>query len=79
MGGNVRRGLRQPGLEPEEPEYAGVRCSRCLTELQKGELYGECGGRVVCAECVDEEWAELTKREKLEMLGFDTEGSKEWL
>lgn len=57
--------------EPPEPELAGVRCSRCLTELRKGELFGVCGGRVVCGECADEEWSDLTAAEKLELLGFE--------
>ena len=60
--------------EPREtlgPAITWIRCDRCLTVLQKGELYGECDGRILCSECADEEWGELSDEEKLELLGFE--------
>lgn len=63
-------------LEPPEPEAAGVTCCKCRTQLMTGELYGVLDGRVLCGQCVDEEWMELTAEEKLEILGFEVEGLK---
>lgn len=59
------------GLEPPEPEGTGAVCCRCRNELTRGELYGTCDGRTVCAGCLEEEWGELSDEERFSMLGFD--------
>lgn len=55
----------------------GPRCDRCGCALCIGDAYGLLGGETVCADCADEEWAELTGEEKLELLGFDVERVRE--
>ena len=50
----------------------GPRCSVCGAPIEYGECYGEWNGRRVCAACADDEWDELTPRERLERLGYDT-------
>lgn len=68
---------------PEEPGIARVQetgypaedvaavCTVCRQAICAGEVYGRCGGRVVCADCLAEEWAGLTDRERFEVLGYD--------
>lgn len=60
-------------MEPPEPEETGEVCYKCLTRLREGELFGVCGGKVLCGECADEEWSELSQEEKLEILGYEVE------
>lgn len=55
----------------------GLRCDRCGCELEIGDAYGTLAGETVCADCADEEWAELTGEEKLELLGFEVERVRE--
>lgn len=61
--------VREKG--PEEPEYAGVRCSVCKNELFRGEAYGADGERVLCAQCARDELMGLTDGEVLELMGFE--------
>lgn len=56
-----------------DPERVELCCHVCLNEILPGELYGRDRGRIVCADCADAEWAGLSGREKLELLGFDVE------
>ena len=51
-------------------DVAGI-CTVCRQPIYTGEVWGRCGGRVVCADCLEDEWAGLTVREKFEILGYD--------
>lgn len=60
-------------MEPEESDNGcGVFCRKCRRELEVDEVYGECEGRALCRDCIDDEWARLSVDEKFELLGYET-------
>lgn len=65
---DVTRILRTGYGEPEQKPI-GV-CKVCGEEVYPWETYGACGDDLVHAECIDDEWGELTVLEKLAILGF---------
>ena len=52
--------------------YKPLLCDTCKDVIQTGEYYGECDGRIICEDCIEDEWRELTAREKFERLGYDS-------
>jgi|GEM_PF-5662899 len=46
-------------------------CARCGQAIAPFTAYGQYDGRAVCPDCIDDEWRELTAREKFAALGFD--------
>ena len=52
--------------------YKPLLCDTCKDVIQTGEYYGECDGRLVCSDCIKDEWKELTAQEKFERLGYDS-------
>lgn len=67
---------------PEEPGIARVQavgdpaedvagiCTACGQPIYRGEVWGRCDGRWVCADCLEAEWERLTPGEKFERLGY---------
>lgn len=54
-----------------EPVAAPIGvCKVCRGDVVPWETYGAGGGDLIHADCVNEEWLQLTLREKLDMLGF---------
>ena len=47
-------------------------CDTCKDVIQTGEYYGECDGRIICSDCIEDEWKELTAQEKFVALGYDS-------
>lgn len=45
-------------------------CTQCHQPIYSGETYGVCDHRVICADCLEEEWGELTVGEKFDILGY---------
>jgi hypothetical protein len=52
--------------------YKPLLCDTCKDVIQPGEYYGECDGRLICSDCIEDEWKELTAKEKFERLGYNT-------
>ena len=52
--------------------YKPILCDRCKGVIQTGEYYGECDGRNICEECIEDEWKELSTKEKVIYLGYDS-------
>ncbi|MEG2526750.1 MAG: hypothetical protein RSA62_05975 [Oscillospiraceae bacterium] len=53
--------------------YTGTLvCDTCRNEIGT-EFYGELDGRLVCGDCVEQEFAELSAPEKIEKLGYTAE------
>jgi len=48
-------------------------CSRCDYPIEPGKHYGECNGKILCVECIDDELKELTAQEKFDKLGYNVE------
>ena len=53
--------------------YEPLICDICKDVIQIGEYYGECEGRNICEDCIEDEWKELTAKEKIICLGYDAE------
>ena len=51
--------------------YKPLLCDTCKDVIQPGETYGECDGRKVCSDCIEDEWKELTASEKFVALGYN--------
>ena len=51
--------------------YKPLLCDTCKDVIQPGEYYGECDGRLICSDCIEDEWKELTVQEKADKLGYD--------
>lgn len=51
--------------------YKTLLCDTCKDEIQPNETYGECDGRLICSDCIEDEWKELTAQEKFVALGYD--------
>ena len=51
--------------------YKPLICDTCKDEIQPNETYGECDGRLICSDCIEDEWKELTAKEKFVALGYD--------
>ena len=51
--------------------YKPLLCDTCKEVIQPGEYYGECDGRLICTDCIEDEWKELTAQEKFVALGYD--------
>ena len=48
-----------------------VQCGKCGGWIYSGEWYGiDDSGTAVCADCLDEEWSNLSTIEKIECLGM---------
>jgi len=45
-------------------------CSVCNGEIYAGEIYGTFGGKVICRDCLNAEWDELSDGEKARALGY---------
>ena len=52
--------------------YKPLLCDTCKDVIQTGEYYGECDGRIICTDCIEDEWKELTAKEKFERLGYNS-------
>jgi formylmethanofuran dehydrogenase subunit E len=52
--------------------YKPILCDTCKEAVQPGEHYGEFDGRIICTDCIEDEWKELTASEKFERLGYDS-------
>ena len=52
--------------------YKPILCDTCKEDIQPDEYYGECDGRIICTDCIEGEWKELTAKEKFERLGYDS-------
>ena len=52
--------------------YKPILCDACKEVIQPDETYGECDGRKTCSDCIEDEWKELTAREKFVALGYDS-------
>lgn len=50
--------------------YKPIICDTCKDVIQPGETYGECDGRLICTDCIEDEWKELTASEKFMHLGY---------
>ena len=58
-------------LEPKAPVVVAV-CSKCKGEIYLYEEYGEDReGKVICSDCVEDEWKNLSLAEKLDVFGYD--------
>lgn len=55
----------------EDDAPAGLECSVCGQGIMSCEAYGECDGKVICSDCINEEWEELTDEEKFESMGYN--------
>ena len=53
-------------------QHKPLLCDTCKEVIQTGEYYGECDGRITCTDCIEDEWKELTAKEKFERLGYDS-------
>lgn len=49
---------------------ATLHCSKCGGEIG-AEYYAEWDGEILCIDCVDAAWKELTAEERIEKLGYD--------
>jgi hypothetical protein len=60
----------EPPLEPPEEPIAAV-CSKCQGEIYPGEVCGEIAGRLVCIDCVEDEWNDLSDFEKIARFDYE--------
>lgn len=51
--------------------YKPLICDTCKDEISPHEIHGECDGRIICTDCIEDEWKELTAQEKFVALGYD--------
>ena len=51
--------------------YKPLICDTCKDEISSHEIYGERDGHIICTDCIEDEWKELTAKEKFERLGYD--------
>ena len=51
--------------------YKPLICDTCKDEISSHEIHGECDGRIICTDCIEDEWKELTAQEKFVALGYD--------
>lgn len=54
--------------KPNKP----ILCDTCKEVIQPGEYYGDCDGRLICSDCIEDEWKELTASEKFVALGYNS-------
>ena len=47
-------------------------CCRCGQGIYSWEDYGVRDGKRLCPDCLEEDWDELTSREKFRLLGYET-------
>jgi hypothetical protein len=68
--------MRYRFAESFEPPEAGTiaYCSRCKGEIYEGEEFGTDGMRVICSDCVGNEFGELPLWAKFQLLGLDIKG-----
>lgn len=52
--------------------YKPILCDTCTYTIRQWDDYGECDGRIICADCIEDEWKELTAQEKFVALGYDS-------
>lgn len=52
--------------------YKPLICDTCKDEISSREIHGECDGRIICTDCIEDEWKELTTSEKFVALGYDS-------
>ena len=52
--------------------YKPLLCDTCKDVIQPNEPYGECDGRLICTDCIEDEWKELTAQEKFVVLGYNS-------
>ena len=52
--------------------YKPLLCDTCQGEISSHEVYGDCDGRLICTDCIEDEWVELTAKEKFVALGYDS-------
>lgn len=61
--------IQRTGGPPPAPRAVGC-CAVCGQEVYAYESRGLCGGRMIHADCADDEWSQLTALEKLTCLGY---------
>lgn len=47
-----------------------IKCSDCWGEIYEGEPYGERGGKIICDQCVTDEWESKNIADKIVSLGY---------
>lgn len=52
--------------------YKPLLCDTCKGNISSHEIHGECDGRIICTDCIEDEWKELTAGEKFERLGYNS-------
>ena len=57
----------QDGIVDDSP---GLVCHVCGYVFAIGDHYGMGTNGAICAECVDEEWDEMTDKERIDMMGY---------
>lgn len=60
-------------LDPDEDVVIAC-CSKCNGEIYEGEEFGTDGMRVICSDCVGNEFGELPLWAKFQLLGLDIKG-----
>ena len=65
----ITHALRTGYPAPHKP----LLCDTCKEVIQTGEYYGEYDGRIICSDCIEDEWKELTAQEKFVALGYDSQ------
>ena len=63
---DITRVLRD-GIVDDSPALC---CHVCGYVFEIGEHYGMGDEGAICANCVDEEWDDMTDRERIEMIGY---------
>ena len=48
-----------------------VYCSKCGGEIYTGEEYGVYYDKIICADCLEDEWRHLSATEKFLFLGYE--------
>ncbi len=56
---------------PEQPHI--LYCSKCGGEIYSGEEYGTYYEEILCSDCIEAKWNELTVSEKFLFLGYEVE------
>lgn len=57
-------------LEPKEDIVVAI-CGKCHGEIYLGEEYGEDDlGGIICHDCIEDKWRDLTLIEKLDVFGY---------
>lgn len=54
---------------PEEPHF--IRCFECQSEIYDGEIGYWWDEEIICADCLEDHWSELTLPEKAKLLGAE--------